>query len=112
MVGDVNLLLHDRDNPTNAEVEIMVAEPKCRRKGLAKEALHIMMGYPLKNLNITRFITKIGTKNTASLSLFQGLSYTEANYVEDFKEYELALPCKPGSDNDTRGRPIVNWNTP
>ena len=104
MVGDVNLFLHDRDDPTNAEIEIMVAEPKWRRKGLAKEALHIMMGYALKNLNITRFFAKIGTKNTASLSLFQGLGYTEVNYVEAFEEHELALPCKPGSDDDTRDR--------
>jgi RimJ/RimL family protein N-acetyltransferase len=104
MVGDVNLFLHDRDDPTNAEIEIMVAEPKWRRKGLAKEALHIMMGYALKNLNITRFFAKIGTKNTASLSLFQGLGYTEVNYVEAFEEHELALHCKPGSDDDTRDR--------
>ena len=107
MVGDVNLFLHDRDDPTNAEIEIMIAEPKYRRKGLAKEALRIMMGYGLKNLGITRFFAKIGTTNTASLGLFKGLDYTEVNYVEAFQEHELALVCKPGNDDDTRDRIIA-----
>jgi len=102
MVGDVNLFLHDRDDPYNAEIEIMIAEPKCRRKGYAKEALHMMMGYGLNKLGVTRFFAKIGTKNEASLNLFKSLGYTEVNFVEAFQEHELALVCKPGSDDERR----------
>ena len=107
MVGDVNLFLHDRDDPTNAEIEIMVAEPNYRRKGLAKEALNLMMGYGLWNLGVTRFFAKIGTNNSASLGLFRSLGYAEVNYVEAFQEHELALACKPGHDDDTRDRIIT-----
>ena len=45
MVGDVNLFFNDLDDPTVAEVEIMIAEPSCRRKGLAVEALKLFLYY-------------------------------------------------------------------
>ena len=46
MAGDVNMFLNDPDGErTVAEIEIMVAEKTCRRKGLGKEALCVMMHY-------------------------------------------------------------------
>jgi len=46
MAGDVNLFLNDPDgNKTVAEIEIMVAEKSCRRRGFGKEALLLMMQY-------------------------------------------------------------------
>ena len=39
MLGDVNLFLNDRDDPCNAEIEIMIAEKQSQRKGFAREAL-------------------------------------------------------------------------
>ena len=37
MVGDVNLFWNDHDDEVGtAEVEIMVAEPESRRKGIAR----------------------------------------------------------------------------
>jgi len=91
MAGDVNLFLHDRDDPTNAEIEIMVAEHSFRRLGLAREALHMLMRYGMQSLGVTRFFAKIGEDNAASLALFKSLGYIEVNYVAAFRERELAM---------------------
>lgn len=46
MAGDVNMFLNDPDGDLSiAEVEIMVAEPSCRRRGLGREAVVLMMAY-------------------------------------------------------------------
>lgn len=45
MAGDVNLFFNDYDDPGMCEVEVMVAEPRWRRKGLAKEAVLMLMRY-------------------------------------------------------------------
>ncbi|ANM63273.1 Acyl-CoA N-acyltransferases (NAT) superfamily protein [Arabidopsis thaliana] len=73
MTGDVNIYMNDVDDPKVAEVEIMIAEPRSRGKGLGKESVLIMMAYGVKNLEIHKFTAKIGESNTASLSLFRKL---------------------------------------
>ncbi|KAI6024906.1 GNAT domain-containing protein [Pisolithus microcarpus] len=47
MVGDVNLFLkgHPSDEDFEAEVEIMIAESDYRRRGIALEALRLMLSY-------------------------------------------------------------------
>lgn len=45
MVGDVNLFLTDLEDPTLGEIEVMIAEPSCRRQGLGTEASLLMMSY-------------------------------------------------------------------
>ncbi|KAK9679262.1 hypothetical protein K7432_016346, partial [Basidiobolus ranarum] len=45
MIGDINFFLNDIDDPTFAEIEIMIAEPDYRRRGLGSEALKLMMNY-------------------------------------------------------------------
>lgn len=48
MVGDTNLFLNSNDDnhdETVGEIEIMIADKKFRRKGLASEALKLMMDY-------------------------------------------------------------------
>jgi hypothetical protein len=50
MAGDVNLYWNDVDEPNTVEIEIMVAEAKCRRKGVAYEALTIFMAYAVTEL--------------------------------------------------------------
>ena len=97
-MGDVNLFLHDRNDPGNAEIEVMVAEASMRRRGLAKEALIMLMQYGIQFLAITRFFAKIGADNSASLNLFQQqLQYEPVNYVEAFRENELAFKVPPES---------------
>ncbi len=45
MVGDVNLFFNDPDNASVAEIDIMIAEPGCRGRGLGTEAVTLMMHY-------------------------------------------------------------------
>ncbi|CAN8268515.1 unnamed protein product [Cochlearia groenlandica] len=89
MTGDVNIYMNDVDDPKVAEVEIMIAEPKSRGKGLGKESVLIMMAYAVENLEIHKFTAKIGDSNTASLSLFRKLGFEESSYSGIFKEVTL-----------------------
>lgn len=45
MAGDVNLFFNDYDDPGMCEVEVMIAEERWRRKGLAMEAVLMLMRY-------------------------------------------------------------------
>ncbi|KAK2648518.1 hypothetical protein Ddye_016007 [Dipteronia dyeriana] len=92
MVGDVNIYMNDLDNPQLAEVEIMIAEPKSRGKGLAKESVLMMMAYAVENFGIQVFHAKIGESNGASLSLFRKLGFEDVSHSEIFKEVTLELP--------------------
>lgn len=92
MVGDVNIFMNDSDDPQIAEVEIMIAEPKSRGKGLAKESILVMMAFAVENLGIHKFRAKIGESNEASLNLFKKLGFMETSRSEIFKEVTLELP--------------------
>ncbi|KAH1129534.1 hypothetical protein J1N35_000912 [Gossypium stocksii] len=91
MVGDVNIYMNDLDDPQLAEIEIMIAEPKSRGKGLGKESVLMMMAYAVQNFRIHVFRAKIGASNGSSLSLFQKLGFKETSYSEIFKEVTLEL---------------------
>ncbi|KAK7333931.1 hypothetical protein VNO80_30712 [Phaseolus coccineus] len=91
MVGDVNLFMNDLDDPHVAEVEIMIAEPKSRRKGLGKESVLMMITFAIEKLGINIFRTKIGDSNGASLDLFQKLGFVQTSYSSIFKEVTLEL---------------------
>ncbi|KAG9131916.1 hypothetical protein Leryth_027380 [Lithospermum erythrorhizon] len=75
MVGDVNIYLNDLDNTQVAEIEIMLAEPKSRGKGLAKESIQMMMAFAIKKFDINTFCAKIGEANEASLNLFRKMVF-------------------------------------
>ncbi|OVA20056.1 GNAT domain [Macleaya cordata] len=94
MAGDVNIYMNDLDDSQMAEIEIMIAEPKSRGKGLGKEAVLMMIAFAVKNLNIQSFRAKIGESNTASLNLFKKLGFEVALYSEIFKEVTLELPVR------------------
>eukprot|EP01050_Picozoa_sp_SAG11_P020888 SAG11_NODE_3608_length_2343_cov_1.882799_2_plen_243_part_00 len=76
MVGDVNLFFNswllEEGEPAHraAEVEVMIAEPCARRKGLAAEALWLLLAYSVEALGVERFVAKIKIENAASISLF------------------------------------------
>ncbi|EDO35470.1 predicted protein [Nematostella vectensis] len=89
MAGDVNLFFNDPDDLHVAEIEIMIAEPSSRGRGLGKEALLIMMSYGISKLHVNRFTAKIGHDNEPSLSLFNKLGFTKISESEVFKEVTL-----------------------
>uniref|UniRef100_A0A7N0VLX8 N-acetyltransferase domain-containing protein n=1 Tax=Kalanchoe fedtschenkoi TaxID=63787 RepID=A0A7N0VLX8_KALFE len=91
MVGDVNIYMNDIEDSKVAEVEIMIAEPKSRDKGLGKEAVLMMMAFAVDNFGIRLFRVKIGESNTASLSMFQKLGFVEVSRSEIFKEVTMEL---------------------
>lgn len=89
MVGDVNLYLleNTEENEKVAEIEVMIAEEKSRRKGLAYSALQVMMAYASKNLAIQIFVAKILEHNSASIKLFEDkLGFKLERKVKAFKE--------------------------
>ncbi|XP_053393219.1 N-acetyltransferase 9-like protein isoform X2 [Mercenaria mercenaria] len=77
MVGDVNLFLNDEDNPSTAEIEIMIAEPAARGKGLGKEAVYCMMRYGIEELKLTHITAKIGYSNKPSIKMFMNIGFQE-----------------------------------
>ncbi|ESQ36980.1 hypothetical protein EUTSA_v10003074mg [Eutrema salsugineum] len=58
MTGDVNIYMNDVDDPKVVEVEIMIAEPRSRAKGLGKESVLMMMAYAVTNLEIHTFYSQ------------------------------------------------------
>nr|XP_023929634.1 N-acetyltransferase 9-like protein [Quercus suber] len=91
MVGDVNLYMNNFDDPNMAKIEIMIAGPKSRGKGLGKESVLLMMAFAVESLGIHIFRAKIGESNGSSLTLFRKLGFEEASYSEIFKEVTLEL---------------------
>ncbi|RDB30015.1 N-acetyltransferase 9 [Hypsizygus marmoreus] len=132
MIGDVNLFLHGQipnaltpftmrapdvsredadDNDFEAELEIMIAEPAYRRKGLALETLQLMLRYAtgapstyfgaptashdkpssVSSLHIPpeSLVTRITESNTPSIRLFEKLGFQVTKRVEVFKEVEM-----------------------
>ena len=76
----------------------MIAEKNSLRKGLATEAVLLMMKYAILELETERFIAKISEKNIKSLNLFQNkLNYQVFKKVKVFEEVHLDL--KVNSDN-------------
>ncbi|XP_054815377.1 uncharacterized protein LOC129315584 isoform X2 [Prosopis cineraria] len=89
MVGDVNIFMNDLDDPQMAEIEIMIAEPKSRGKGLGKETVVMMMAFAIEKLGINIFRAKIGESNAASLTMFQKLGFVQTSCSNIFKEVTL-----------------------
>ena len=50
MAGDVNLYWNDYEEAGTAEIEVMVAERRSRRKGAAEEALRLLQAYAAAHL--------------------------------------------------------------
>eukprot|EP01018_Ginkgo_biloba_P037555 Gb_30105 [translate_table: standard] len=91
MAGDVNLYMNDIDDLCTAEIEIMIAEPQSRGKGLGKESVSLMMAFAIEHLDIHKFQAKIGESNMTSLHLFRSLGFKDVGYSEAFKEVTLEL---------------------
>ncbi|XP_063071888.1 N-acetyltransferase 9 [Engraulis encrasicolus] len=91
MLGDVNVFLTDPDDRTLAEVEVMIAEPSYRGRGLGKEVVQMMMTYAVTRLEVRKFEVKIGLDNTVSIGLFKKLGFNELSMSEVFREVTLGM---------------------
>nr|XP_055097725.1 alpha/beta-tubulin-N-acetyltransferase 9 isoform X2 [Symphalangus syndactylus] len=91
MVGDVNLFLTDLEDPTLGEIEVMIAEPSCRGKGLGTEAVLAMLSYGVTTLGLTKFEAKIGQGNEPSIRMFQKLHFEQVAASSVFQEVTLRL---------------------
>ena len=92
MIGDVNLFLNNDEQCRTAELDVMIAEPNARRKGLGRRSALAMMYYGIHYWAINAFIVKIGMNNHASLQLFASLGFKRVSESQVFQEATLALP--------------------
>lgn len=91
MVGDVNIFLTDPTEPSMAELEIMIAEPSYRGRGIGKEVTCMMMYYGVTKLGIKKFQAKIGLDNQISITMFKKLHFQEVSVCKVFKEVTLEM---------------------
>jgi ribosomal protein S18 acetylase RimI-like enzyme len=84
---------------TQAEIDIMIADPTFRSKGLGREACALMIRYGARHLHVRRFFCKIQESNSASLQLFKSMGFKQCGYAECFREVELELRCEGGVDS-------------
>ncbi|KAL7373079.1 hypothetical protein ABVT39_027111 [Epinephelus coioides] len=92
MVGDVNIFLTDPTDPSLAELEIMIAEPSYRGRGIGKEVTCMMMSYGVTKLGVKKFEVKIGLDNKVSIAMFKKLHFQEVSVCKVFKEVTLEMP--------------------
>eukprot|EP00249_Psilotum_nudum_P009235 c21805_g1_i1 orf=514-852(+) len=91
MAGDVNLYMNDLEDLQTAEIEIMIADLDCRRQGLGKEAVMMMIAFATQHLGILKFRAKIGDSNRASLHLFRSMGFKDVCHSSVFKQVTLDL---------------------
>ena len=72
----------------------MKAEESGRRRGIAQEALCMLMSHAASTLSTDRFVAKIGFANEASLALFRKLKFAEVSRCDVFKEITLELEVR------------------
>ncbi|KAI3525306.1 hypothetical protein L1887_03998 [Cichorium endivia] len=102
MIGDVNIYMNDLEDSHLAEIEIMIAEPKSRGKGLGKESVLMMAVFAIENHKINTFRVKIGDTNEASLNMFRKLGFKEVSHSLIFKEVTLELPVTTEKSKELR----------
>ncbi|XP_075435683.1 alpha/beta-tubulin-N-acetyltransferase 9 [Ascaphus truei] len=89
MLGDVNLFLTEPGNPALAEIEIMIAEPGFRGRGIGEESVRLMLFYGVTALGISTFEAKIGLENETSVRLFRKLHFQKVSVSDVFREVAL-----------------------
>ncbi|KAM9971664.1 hypothetical protein ACTFIW_011647 [Dictyostelium discoideum] len=99
MIGDVNIFFNQYEDEGTAELEVMIAESTSRRKGLAREAISIIMGYGIEYLSTitNKYIVKIGESNQPSIQMFKSMNFKQIGSVNVFKE--ILLEFENGENN-------------
>merc|ERR1719474_794827 len=100
MAGDINLFIQNEEEQDLqiGELNIMIAEDKSRRKGIATETLQLILEFARKHFELRQFIAKIQHDNESSIKLFKKVGFVETDYVETFKEYTFSLSFEDEED--------------
>jgi GNAT superfamily N-acetyltransferase len=72
-------------------VQVMVAEPRSRRKGIAAEALRLMMAYAIHFRGARGFTAKISSGNAHSRKLFHKLGFVLVKDMACFDEVHYSM---------------------
>ena len=88
-VGDVNVFF-DLEMGTG-ELNVMIADPSARRKGLARAAVLAAMAEARRVFTIRKFQAKIDENNISSQDLFRSLGFKEVGRVAVFHEVHFEL---------------------
>eukprot|EP01088_Endostelium_zonatum_P008721 TRINITY_DN2187_c0_g1_i3.p1 TRINITY_DN2187_c0_g1~~TRINITY_DN2187_c0_g1_i3.p1 ORF type:complete len:184 (-),score=50.37 TRINITY_DN2187_c0_g1_i3:8-559(-) len=105
MAGDINLFVSQEEDESNSsssikgELNIMIAEDKSRGKGLAKEAITLLMHYGIHHYKVQIYQAKIALSNTPSQKLFQSLGFSQDSIDHDFEEVTYSLSVESLSKN-------------
>ncbi|EPY49469.1 GCN5-like N-acetyltransferase [Schizosaccharomyces cryophilus OY26] len=115
MIGDVNMFLTEgyeevEDDPaaaedenqnsstyTQGELELMIAKPEYRGKGLGTTIAEAFLYYMevsglVASKGIAKYIIKVGSKNVPSLRLFKKIGFQQTKYVACFDQVEMEKP--------------------
>lgn len=89
MAGDINGFIYpaedsDDINEKYLEISVMIAEKKFRERGLAREAVSLIILYVNIKLSVTNFIAKINSDNSTSISLFKKLYFIKQKFNKLF----------------------------
>eukprot|EP00474_Spongospora_subterranea_P010778 CRZ11236.1 hypothetical protein [Spongospora subterranea] len=88
-VGDINLFLEFHE-PGEAEIDVMIADKRFRRKGLAWSAVQTMMQYAKEVLGLRVLIAKISAENAPSQALFKRAGFEVTDFTECFHEFSFS----------------------
>lgn len=119
MIGDTNLFFNNSEEPHEAEIEIMIAEPTARGRGFGRTALFMMMHFAVEKLGVSasaclkrlpltdtskvkKFVARIGDANAASIQLFTKLGYQQVSHSAVFKETTFAVQAEALRDDLAR----------
>ncbi|EPX75171.1 GCN5-like N-acetyltransferase [Schizosaccharomyces octosporus yFS286] len=112
MIGDVNMFLTEgyedveedltvQDDANQqcttfiqAELELMIAKPEFRSKGLGTTIIEAFLYYIeqsglLQSKHIAKYIIRVGSKNLPSLRLFKKEGFVQTKYVACFDQVEM-----------------------
>ncbi|ORX77376.1 hypothetical protein BCR32DRAFT_295662 [Anaeromyces robustus] len=91
IIGDINLFYQaDDEDGDVAEIDIMIAEKECQRKGYGLEAVALMLKYGIIYHKVNVFKSIISIDNIPSKSLFKNkFDFKTHSISEVFKEETL-----------------------
>ncbi|KAL6062016.1 N-acetyltransferase 9 [Balamuthia mandrillaris] len=95
--GEPNITAAGGGTIVTGEINLMTAEERSRRKGLAGESLLLMMEWGMRQLAVQKVLAKINTNNEPSIRLFEREGFVEVGRSEIFQEVSLELDVREGT---------------